>query len=242
MIRILMILAAALLAVPGSAQTYAEAPAIATRLASRQDIVVAGRPYVVIGRPENVWIVNYQKENWIQLRCWSGDRPPWDRPGVDRIGLDGWKQPYRWGAPVDLRIRLILHENSLPEKGGWLNLFETHEKNWAGVGFIRLMLEWSNGLKRPILRLRAGNTVLWTDERPVLWQPYTLRLRFTAGGPGTVEAWMFDRQVAYWRGFVGHGPLFPLYPQFRIYRNAQARTATVYVKIDSHDEGPPPKL
>ena len=228
--RYVLALLALLLGAPASGQGPAAPPA------GRVETTVAGRPYVVLGATKNVSTIRYQGEDWTQLKVWKGDRRAEDPASVDRIGLDGWVKLYRWGAPVDLTVRVILRENALPERGGWLNLFETHEKNWNGVGFIKLMLEWSDGLKRPVMRLRAGDTVIWTDDRPVQYQPYHVRLRFTAGGPGYVQAWVYGRQVADWRGYVGHGPKWPLYPQFRIYRSAEKRTATVFFRVDRHDE------
>ena len=211
--------------------------------------------FVHIG-PKNYWNVRYAslfgETGWLDMQVRQGERPAGDNPAVDRIGLDGYTDPFdfqRYGTQT-VEFSVVPGQNSLAaQSADWWNFFEVHalgeaNDSIAPVGPLHFMMEWSSGLSSNVLRIRREiptytNTSLSGVSSAILYQSTSVsidtRLDFRVEFrehpyDGFVRVWMNGVQIVNYSGQFGYGSR-RLYPQFRIYRNTRSVVTKAKYKI-----------
>ncbi|WP_336974154.1 hypothetical protein [Sphingobium aromaticiconvertens] len=113
-------------------------------------------------RPYNVQFGHYLGEpGWVAMEVRPGDRPAGDSLLVNRIGLDGWIDPFPTGDRVlKLDFSVVFGPGcTAVAPNTWINFCEIHAMKIKGVeeyetaGPFRLSYEWSTGSAMPIFRI-----------------------------------------------------------------------------------------
>ena len=215
-----------------------------------REVTFGRHRFEVIG-PADAWAVKpgfHEKETygWLDMLCKRGYRRPNDPTTVDRIGLDGWPVAFA-GKSLCVDALFVFDDGCVPREGEWLNFFELHAKGRAGdkfegVGPLAGFLLWSKWANGPILRfvihkatMDASGAIIGKETvakdvdlpLPALDVAHSLRVETE---PNRVRIWWDDKLVLDHACAFGYGER-PLYPQFRVYRNAQRRDARVKLKL-----------
>ncbi|WP_342359375.1 hypothetical protein [Terrarubrum flagellatum] len=218
--------------------------------------VQGGQRFVLIG-PKNPWNAQAVSHNgepgWISMECRENERAPGANTASDRIGFDGYVQTI--GPVAHIRFSVVPGENAFAAgPQDWLNFFELHAKPAPGdkvenAGPLLFTWEWSPSTKKSEFRISRQEIIadpptdLSSYKRTVLYRSapmmqigaradFVVDIRADLNNTGYVKVWMNGHQIVNYNGSFGYGANRPLYPQFRIYRNARSVTSKALFKID----------
>ncbi len=212
----------------------------------------AGRTFApVTDKPWNVRREFYHGLRWFALECRKGDRRKHDSASIERIGLEGYPDPFPTGARSRTSFHFMPREHVLAEAPGqWTNFFELHSTAAPGdkeqAGPIIFVNEWSASAYRNVFRIRRNvasknkaGQVTGLARSDVLYQgdmhhygTYHFVVEAKDGQSGAIKVWLNGRLVVNVAGDVGYGGNRKLYPEFRIYRGARRETGKALVRID----------
>lgn len=242
------------------------------RLKLRRTYTLAGQEFLVLtanrengretvyhgpAKPYNVQFGHYLGQaGWVALQVREGDRPYGDSLLVDRIGLDGWIDPFPPGDRVlKAKFSVVFQSGCAADgPGQWLNFFEIHaipirgSGEFEGAGPINLSYEWSAGASAPIFRaykrlltydangLATGNTqeIIYQSLALSEGVKYDFEVQMYCNDTnGFLHIWWDNVKIVDLNDqAIGYGVERRPYPQFRMYRATRANIGKLMVKVD----------